>query len=138
MRHTRAQLTAALCLAALWSSVAAGQPQDGAVVTPLAGAVAFRQADTETYQVLDEARRLPSSSQVRTGPQSWAAIQYDGGTRVTVKPEAGIRVGGDPEGGIMVELGAVLVRARRLLGEEHRVRTPVAVAAIRAPTSACT
>ena len=79
MRYTRVKLSTALCFLGIWPVVSTAQQPDGGVVTPLAGSVEYQMADMETFQGLDEARRLPAGSRVRTGPQGWASMQYENG-----------------------------------------------------------
>lgn len=121
---------AALSLLALLASPAAARP--GGLVTPLSGLVEVRLAGEEAFVSVDSAAWHGPGARVRTGADGWSTIEYDDGTRVTVKPATEVVVGGASQEGVLVEVGGVLVRARRLLGgQEHRTRSPIAVAAIR-------
>jgi hypothetical protein len=100
-------------------------------VTPLAGEVEFQLGPDAAFTRLDRAQDLPAAATVRTGVAGLAAIEYPDGTRITVKPGSVVQVGSGAGEGLWVQLGAVLVRVQRLMGAEQRVRTPVAVAAVR-------
>jgi hypothetical protein len=127
--RTRAILlmTAALLLAP--AAMAAQQ----AIVSPVSGTVEIRVPPDPAFLVLAEAGAYSAAAVVRTGPDGFALVRYSDGSEVVIRPGSEVRVGGEGGEGVMVRVGKVLLRMRRLLtpGQERTHRTPTTVAAVR-------
>ena len=110
-------------------SVAAQQP----TVSPVSGRVEIQVPPDTAFHALAEGGPFPSSAVVRTGADGFALVRYADGSEVVVRPGSEVRIGGEAEEGVLVRVGKVLLRMRRLLtpGQERTHRTPTTVAAVR-------
>ncbi|MHB1193242.1 MAG: FecR domain-containing protein [Longimicrobiales bacterium] len=120
---------AAAVLLLLPGSARAQQP----TVSPVSGTVEIQLPPDPAFRPLTEAGSYPGSAVVRTGPDGFAMVRYADGSEVVVRPGSEVRVGGEGGEGVMVRLGKVLLRIRRLMtpGQERTHRTPTTVAAVR-------
>lgn len=105
-----------------------------AVITTLRGSVSVRAAASKKWKPATPGQKLKKNDQIKTGPS--ALVQVDVGSRATllVKENSRLSFQRDRRGQLVsFQIGEFLVGLKKKLqGQERfRVRTPVAVAAVR-------